>query len=99
MEHSGFATEAIARERAKKDMPEKHVVIVESRRMFYVETEDTMIRSWERECYSGKGKNAVPKGGYWTCKRCETFNAHADGRTDCKRCGLGVGISPAGVGL
>ena len=99
--NKGFETEAIARERAKKDMYNKHVTIIESQGQFYVEPSDDapMIRSWERECYTGLGKNAVPRGGYWTCKRCTTFNAHVDGRTACKRCGLEVGIAPAGISL
>jgi hypothetical protein len=97
---AGFATEAIARERAKKDMPRKDVTIIESRGEFFVEPSDEcpMIRSWERECYTGKGAKAVPRGGYFTCKRCATFNASpADA---CKRCGLSVDAGvPSGVGL
>ena len=58
---AGFKTEAIARERASKDMPTKDVVIVESRGEFFVEPADeaVMIRSWERECYAGLGAKAV----------------------------------------
>ena len=63
MAQRGFESEAIARQRAAEDMPNKHVVIIQSQGQFYVETGDgsTFIRSWEREVYSGLGKNAAKK--------------------------------------
>ena len=71
-EHRGFETEQIARERAVNDMPNKRVYIIESRGQFYVETEDTggFLRSWERECYHGLGREALKANGKrWTERR------------------------------
>lgn len=75
MEHAGFASELIARKRAAEDMAAKDVVIIESRGQFYVELSDDapMIRSWEREVFTGKGINAIPKN-YFECERCGQFN-------------------------
>lgn len=66
-DHKGFETEQIARERAVADMPNKTIYIIESRGQFYVETEDDsfggFLRSWERECYHGLGREALRADG------------------------------------
>ena len=85
---AGFATELTARQRAAADMPGKDVVIIESRGEFYVELAEhaPMIRSFERECYAGRGVRAVPKNAR-ECKRCGTFAKKAG---ICTRCGAEV---------
>jgi hypothetical protein len=72
-DHKGFASEQEARERAVADMPNKQVYIIESRGQFYVETEDDsyggFLRSWERECYHGLGREALkPNGKRWVVR-------------------------------
>ena len=63
--HKGFASEAIARQKAASEMANKHVYIIESRGEFYVETDDEsfggFLRNWEREVYHGLGRKAVAK--------------------------------------
>lgn len=97
--NAGFESEAVARERAKKDMPSKRVTIIESRGQFYVEPSDeaSMIRSWEREVYTGPGKGAVPRKGYSSCRRCGQF-VNYDKGFECQRCGQDVGVSAVGTG-
>jgi hypothetical protein len=81
---AGFATELTARKKAANEMAAKDVVIIESRGEFFVELADEapMIRSWERECYTGKGIHAIPKNAR-ECKRCGQFMKKAG---ECPRC-------------
>jgi len=84
-EHKGFATELTARKRAAQDMPSKYVTIIESYGEFYVELTDDapLIRSWERECYNGRGIQALPKNAR-ECKRCGQFMKKPGACTRCR---------------
>jgi len=59
-QHKGFATEAIARERARQDFADRRVYIILSNGQYYVEPEDgnVLIRTWERQVYFGLGRRA-----------------------------------------
>lgn len=63
--NKGFETEQIARERAVTDMPKKRIYIIESQGQFYVEPEEdgAFLRTWERECYHGLGREALKANG------------------------------------